>query len=117
MPRGRPWVEAVQIFGARYGTPQPPKEDFHVYVLDANRKVLTDVPFPYAKIECGTMKWQALETPSVEVTPRLIIAVAFNPEQTKGVYLGYDEKVKESPFPGRAARSGLPGRWRRSRTG
>jgi len=95
-PAGARWVEAVQIFGARYGSPQPPKEDFHVTVLDANRKVLADVPFPYAKVERGTMKWHALETPSVEVTPRFIIAVAFNPEQTKGVYLGYDEKVKES---------------------
>ena len=95
-PAGARWVEAVQIFSARYGTPQAPKEDFHVYVLDANRKVLADVPFPYGRIERGTMKWYALETPSIEVPPRFILAVAFNPEQTKGVYVGFDESVKES---------------------
>jgi hypothetical protein len=93
-PEKARWVEAVQIFGSRYGTPQPPKEDFHVTVLDAERKVLADVPFPYATVERGDMRWYMLRTPSIEVPERFTVAVAFNPGRTKGVYLGTDSNVE-----------------------
>ncbi|NQT86038.1 FecR domain-containing protein [bacterium] len=104
-PEKARWVEAVQIFGARYGMPQPPKEDFHVYVLDAEKKVLADVPFSYATVERGDMRWYMLRTPSIEVTERFTIALSFNPGQTRGVYLGTDSNVDLSH-----SLTGTPGR-------
>lgn len=93
---GAVWVEAIQVFATRYGAPQAPKEDFHIYVLDANKRVLADVPFPYASVERGELRWYTLRTPSVEVTPGFSVALAFNPARTKGVFLGYDDSVELS---------------------
>lgn len=90
------WVESVEIFAARYGTPEPPKEYFHLYVLNAAKQVLADVPFHYGLIGRGDQKWYTLKTPSIEVTEKFSIAFDFNPHPTKGVYLGLDESVEKS---------------------
>lgn len=58
-------------------------------MLNEKKQVLADLPFAYALIERGDMKWYALRTPSVEVPADFTVALAFNPHQTKGVYLGY----------------------------
>jgi serine/threonine protein kinase len=89
-------VVAVQLYASRYGLPEPPEEDFHVWLLDENRKVLQDFRFPYAKIVRGPMRWYTLSMPPTEVPKRFYVALSFNPEQTKGIYLGLDKKVKES---------------------
>jgi hypothetical protein len=83
------YVEAVQIFASRYGTPEPPNEDFHLYLLNDRQQVLADVPFPYSLIERGDMKWYTLRTPSIEVPEKFTVALAFNPHKTKGIYLAY----------------------------
>jgi hypothetical protein len=95
-------VVAVQLFCSRYGLPQAPKEDFHVYLLDQNQKVLRDVPVPYAKVERGEMRWYSFECPRTPVPERFYVAVAFSAHETKGIYLGLDD-VKESH-----SYSGLP---------
>ena len=41
-PADAKYLAAIQIYASRYGLPQPPKEDFHVYVLDKDRKVVQD---------------------------------------------------------------------------
>ena len=88
-PTDAHYLEAVQIFASRYGAPEPPKEDFHLYVLNERQQVLADVPFPYAMIERADMKWYTLRTPSIEVPEKFMIALAFNPQRTKGIYLAY----------------------------
>ncbi len=95
-PGNRRFVEAIQIFGSRYGTATPPKDDFHVYLLNEKFQVLSHLKFPYALIPRGDMKWHTLRTPSIEVPETFHAAVAFNPHRTKGVYLGLDENVSES---------------------
>jgi hypothetical protein len=99
------FVEAVQIFASRYGTPEPPQEDFHMYVLNAQQQILADVKFPYSMIARGDPKWYTLRTPSIEVPEKFTVALNFNPHQTKGVYLAY------SAISGEACHSliGLPG--------
>ncbi len=89
-------VVAIQIYASRYGLPDPPAEDFHVWLLDKERKVLKDFRFPYAKIARGPMRWYTLKFPSTEVPEHFYVALSFNPEQTKGIYLGLDKSVKES---------------------
>ncbi len=95
-PEKAKYLSAAQIYASRYGFPQPPKEDFHVYVLDKDKKVLHDSRFPYGKIPRGPMRWYRLDMPSVEVPEHFYVALSFNPEQTKGIYLGLDKNVKQS---------------------
>jgi hypothetical protein len=90
------FVESVQIFASRYGYPEPPHEDFHVYILNGEKDVLADLKYPYSMVERGELKWYTLKTPSVEVPEEFYIALSFNPHQTKGIYLGKDESVSES---------------------
>ncbi|QDU00195.1 M56 family metallopeptidase [Gimesia aquarii] len=100
-PASQRYLEAVQIFAARYGTRKPPKADFYVYVLDGNQKLITELTFPYSTIERGDLKWHTLRTPSIELPDDFHIAVAFNPHRTKGVYLGLDDSPsKTSSFTG-----------------
>ena len=95
-PGNRQFVEAIQLFGSRYGTASPPKDDFHVYLLNEKFQVLSHLRFPYALIPRGDMKWHTLRTPSIEVPENFHAAVAFNPHRTKGIYLGLDESAPES---------------------
>ena len=95
-PEGARSVVAIQIYASRYGLPEPPAEDFHVWLLDKDRKVLHDFRFPYAQIARGPMRWYTLELPSTEVPEHFCVALSFNPHQTKGIYLGLDKTGKES---------------------
>ena len=92
----KPFLEAVQIAASRYGTPEPPDDSFHLYVLNDEFQVVADVPFPYAMIERGDQRWYTLRTPSIEVPETFYVALAFNPHRTKGIYLSYDRDVSAS---------------------
>jgi hypothetical protein len=89
---------AVQIFAGRYGMANPPAEDFHVYLLDENRNILSDFRFPYGMIRRTTeMHWYSLPIhPPMALPQKFHIALNFNPQQTKGIYLGIDKDVTES---------------------
>ena len=103
-PEGAKYLSAIQIYASRYGYPQPPDEDFHVYVLDKDQKVLKEFSFPYSLIARGPERWYTLELPATEVPERFHVALWFNAERTKGIYLGLDKGVKESH-----SSVGLPG--------
>ena len=88
---------AVQIFASRYGPALPPAEDFHVYLIGADRKVIKDLAFPYGKIERTTqMQWYTLPVPEVEVPEQFLVALSFNPGRTKGIYLCLDKSVEQT---------------------
>jgi hypothetical protein len=89
-------ISAVKIFAGRYGYPQPPKENFHIYLLDQNKKVLEDIAVPYGKIERGELRWHTIEFPAVQVPEHFMVALWFNAEATKGVYMGMDKNVTET---------------------
>ena len=99
-PANRKSISAVKLFAARYGMPQPPEEDFHLYLLDQNQKVLEQIAIPYSKIKRmekeGELRWYTFEFPAVEVPENFFVAVWFNAERTKGVYLGMQKDVKET---------------------
>jgi RNA polymerase sigma-70 factor (ECF subfamily) len=95
---------AVKIFGSRYGTQQPPAEDFHVYLCDADGAQIKDFPFPYKSFLRGGDRWVTLKLPApTEVPKNFILCVAFNPTQTKGVYVHFDKSADGD------SRTGLPG--------
>lgn len=96
-PEGTTSVVGVQIFASRYGYPEPPAEDFHVYLMDRDRTVIKKVAFPYSTVErTRDMKWYTLPFPKVEVPEQFYVAISFNPHRTKGIYLGLDKSVTES---------------------
>jgi RNA polymerase sigma-70 factor (ECF subfamily) len=100
-------LTAVKIFGSRYGTPQPPAEDFHVWLCDADGKELKSFTFPYKLFLRGDPRWVTLKLPEPAALPKagekFIVCIGFNPQQTKGVYVHYDKHADGD------CRSGLPG--------
>ncbi len=90
-------VVALEIFASRYGLPQPPQEDFHVYLLDQDQKIIKDLTYPYSMIlRSSKMRWYTLAVPGVEVPEKFHVAFSFNPHRTKGIYLGVDKNVDAS---------------------
>ena len=103
-PPDAAYMEAVQVYASRYGNPQPPDDNFHLYILNDQFQILADIPLAYGLIDRGAMRWYTLRTPSIEVPERFYVGLAFNPHQTKGVYLGFDESVEKTH-----SLTGLPG--------
>jgi hypothetical protein len=89
-------IVAVKLYCTRYGYPQPPRENFHIYLLDQNQKVLEQIAVPYGKIKRGQMEWQTIEFPAIEVPDKFMVALWFNAEATKGVFVGVDKNVTET---------------------
>ncbi|NLS97136.1 MAG: M56 family metallopeptidase [Planctomycetaceae bacterium] len=95
-PEDTRFLMAVEIFGHRYGETDPPAEDFHVYILDGDQRLLQAYPYPYAQMEWGHSRWHTLKLPAVEVPQEFYVVLVFNPHQRKGVFLGLDTGVKQS---------------------
>jgi len=95
-PADGKYLVAVEMFASRYGHFSPPAEDFHIYVLDKKLKLIRAHPVPYSRIEWGSPRWHTLTLPAVVVPDVYYVALAFNPHQTKGIFLGLDESVKRS---------------------
>jgi hypothetical protein len=87
-PKSMKSIVAVQVFGSRYGYPNAPNEDFHIYLLGKQMKVLEHIKVPYRKIERGEMRWYTLEFPAVEVPEDFSVVLWFNATATKGVFVG-----------------------------
>ena len=95
-PDGEWDVTRVQVYGSRYGHPQPPDEDFNVTIADADMNVLAQVGAPYSRFARGQSAWVSVDVPAQSVPEQFYVCVTFDPEQTKGVYVGCDESVAQS---------------------
>ncbi|MBN1591013.1 MAG: hypothetical protein JW888_15980 [Pirellulales bacterium] len=88
-------VVGLELFGSRYGDPEPPREDFHVYLLDDKNEVIKELRYPYSKLK-REQRWYAFDVPPTTVTSRFSVALSFNPHRTKGFLLGYDTDIDAS---------------------
>jgi hypothetical protein len=96
-PKGSHRVVAIEFYGSRYGTPEPPAEDFDVYLLNKDRKVLQRLSYPYSLVEQGKARWYTLPiSPAVEVPAQFYVVLSFSAHEKKGVYIGVDRTVKTS---------------------
>jgi hypothetical protein len=93
-PEGLGKVVAVEMFASRYGHPEPPQEDFTLYLLDGRQEVMGQFAVAYSSIERGEMRWYRLPLDPTNVPERFGVALSFNPHQTKGIYLGMDCDAK-----------------------
>lgn len=84
------FLTSVKIYGSRYGSTRPPKEDFIVALCDKDFKPLTEFTFPYSRVERGNPKWLTLRVKPTQVPKDFVICLNFNPTATKGVYVHHD---------------------------
>ena len=90
-PDGDWYLTSVRIHGARYGMPQPPKEDFHITLCDPQFKPIRDFTFPYAEFKrTSKPRWVSFKIPAIKVPKEFVICLNFNAERTKGVYVSHD---------------------------
>jgi RNA polymerase sigma-70 factor (ECF subfamily) len=91
-------VAGIRIHGSRYGTPQPPKENFMIYFLtpDMSETVATKTA-PYSRFKRGAEEWVEIKFPKpVEVPKEFRVALDFRAAQTKGVYVSVDSSTDGS---------------------
>ncbi len=108
------YLTSVRIHGRRYGSPRPPKEDFHVWLCDKDFNEIADFPFPYSKFPRGPAEWVSLGVKPTQVPREFIVCVGFNPTATKGVFVSRDDQSSGSSLtgvPGRPARVYDQGDW------
>lgn len=98
MPEGQTnALKAVRVHAARYGYPQPPKEEVEINILnDDMTEVLHTELAPYSLFkrqeEC---RWISIPfEDEVEVPESFWVVLNFNAEATKGVYVSYDTSTK-----------------------
>lgn len=102
-PEGAWHLVAVQIFGSRYGYPQPPNEDFTITVCDDDFKTQSYINKPYSTFKKGKERWYPIPVAPLELPQSFWINLNFNPGRTKGVYVGYDDTDDEC-----FSKTGLP---------
>jgi len=103
-PDDNSYLTAVKIYGSRYGYPQAPAENFHVWLCDDTFKSIADFPQPYSSFERGDPTWVTLSITPTKVPRKFIICIGFSPTQTKGVMVHHDKKASGNSF------MGLPGK-------
>lgn len=106
MPEGYTKLTAISIFGARYGMPQPPDEDFTISILDEDRaNTLYTETAPYKLFARGPEQWVTIRFKNpMRLTGKFWVCLNFNAEQTKGIYVSYDTSTG-----GQHSMVGLPG--------
>lgn len=106
MPEGVTKVRGIKIHGSRYGLPQAPDEDFEITFLnDDLDEILHTEAAPYRLFKRGKEMWTRVNFKEpVELPKAFWIALNFNAQQTKGVYVSYDTSTK-----GEYSRVGLAG--------
>ena len=99
-------IAGLRIHGSRYGVPQPPKEEFLIYFLNANMTELLNARMaPYSLFERGTETWVDVKfREPIRVPEKFRVAIDFRAERTKGVYVSFDTSTK-----GNHSFAGLPG--------
>jgi RNA polymerase sigma-70 factor (ECF subfamily) len=94
-------VTAVRIYGSRYGEFEPPDENFDVWICDESFNIIENFQFPYSTFEKrGYEKWATLEIEPTKVRQNFAVCVAFDPHQTKGIYMYYDAKDSGHSYQG-----------------
>ena len=106
LPDGVTKIRGIKIHGSRYGLPQAPDEDFEITFLNDNLdEVLQTEAAPYRLFKRGRAMWVRINFDEpVELPHTFWIALDFNAQQTKGVYVSYDTSTK-----GEFSRIGLAG--------
>ncbi len=97
-------LTSIRFFGSRYGEYAPPEENFTAWLCDKDFQPLKEFSFPYALFRArGQTRWADLKVEPTELPQEFYICLGFDPHQTKGIYMYYDESSSGNSF------MGLPG--------
>jgi Tol biopolymer transport system component len=103
-PAGNYAVDAVEMYGSRYGAEEPPQEDFSIYILDADFNLIKEIREPYSKLTYGDKPaWHRFAFAPVTVPEGFYVCISFNPTYNKGFYMHYNSKAANT-----YARTALP---------
>jgi hypothetical protein len=94
------YVTSVSLHGSRYGMPQPPREDFKVWVCDSQFKPIATFKFRYSSFTRGDPVWKSFKIRPTRVPEEFIVCFAFNPQGTKGVFVSHDNQKSETSLVG-----------------
>ena len=96
LPEGVTKVKGIHIHGSRYGLPQAPAEDFEIsFLSDKGDEVLQTETAKYAVFKRGKENWvRVMFDKEVELPRKFWVALDFNAQQIKGVYVSYDTSTK-----------------------
>jgi hypothetical protein len=87
---------AVGFYAYRYGESKPPHQDFHIYLMDEDHKVLKDVRCPYTQFELHKENWYFFPIPPTELPKRFIVGLSFDSTASEGICLGMDRRIQDS---------------------
>ncbi|MBN1124636.1 MAG: tetratricopeptide repeat protein, partial [Sedimentisphaerales bacterium] len=96
-------LRGVRIYGSRYGSPQPPSENFYIWLCDEKFNILQTYPFSYSSFTRTDPRWVTLRVSPTTLPGTFVLCAGFNPERTKGVYVHFDGEGSGKSF------TGLPG--------
>jgi len=108
------YLTDIRLYGSRYGHRRAPREDFYIWLCDKDFKVIAGFSQPYSRFRRGRPRWVKMPAEPTSVPSEFIICVAFDPTQTKGVYLGHDGSVGDHSYiglPGKEGRAFKKGNW------
>jgi RNA polymerase sigma-70 factor (ECF subfamily) len=95
---GQDWtLTAVRLYGARYGYPRAPNEDFKITLCDEKFKKLETFRFPYSTFQRGEPKWVRMQVKPTALPARFYLCADFDPTATKGVYVHHDAAGSTPP--------------------
>jgi hypothetical protein len=98
---GDSWcVTSVSLHGSRYGEARPPKEDFNVWICDAQFKPIATFHLPYSSYTRGDPAWKSFRIRPTLVPEDFIVCFGFDPHQTKGVFVSHDGQPSENSIVG-----------------
>ena len=95
-PEGTWLLDRVEVFGSRYGSPEPPDKDFSIYICDEEFNPVHEFTHPYGLFQRGKDKWVKIPIEPVGIPQRFYVCLSFNPTSTRGVYVNYDDSVDRS---------------------
>jgi hypothetical protein len=91
MPAGCTKVTGIMLYGSRYGYPTAPNEDFTITISKKDGTQASTELVPYSTFERGNDAWVTIPFKKpAKIKGDFVVAVNFNAEATKGVYVSYD---------------------------
>ena len=99
-------LAGIEVHGSRYGTADPPKQQFLIYILSGDQSEITATKMAqYSLFERGDAKWVSIKSDKpVQFPENGWVVLDFRATPTKGVFVSYD-----ADSGGERSRAGLPG--------
>jgi len=91
-PAGAWAVDEVRMYGMRYGTTEPPKVNFTIYLCDRSFNIIKEIEQPYSKLSYGDKpEWNRFTFEPVAVPEAFYVCVYFDATYDRGFYVHFEK--------------------------